>query len=109
MGETEYVHEFVQGEERRRLRLFTSRGKLIELLVQYETFLDGQWLAVFRYDNYHGFIHKDILDAKGNVIKKVPLGEVGYRTAVEMAIEDIEANWREHKKEFLKSSRRRSK
>lgn len=107
MGETIHLFQFVPGEERRRFHLITNRGKLIKLLVQYETFVNGKWFAVIRYDNEHGYIHKDILNDKEKVIDKIPLGkEIDYKSAINVATKDIAQNWQDHKKEFLKFFKR---
>lgn len=39
--------------------------KVLNFIIKIEYFLNNKWLEVERYDCYHGFIHKDILDKYG--------------------------------------------
>ncbi len=101
MPEIDYVVPLDDdGLEWIRVRLATASGHVTTFTVQYETLLDGRRLAVVRYDNAHGFCHRDILDRRGNVIdKRLVLG-----TPAEVATlgkQDIVANWRHYQAAFL--------
>ncbi|MGI8482673.1 MAG: DUF7718 family protein [Thermomicrobiales bacterium] len=57
-----------------RIRISTETVDVTSLTVQYETWIDGEWVAVVRYDTAHGQAHIDFLDHDGNKIDKTELG-----------------------------------
>ena len=50
----------------------------------------------------HGYAHKDILDRRGRVIEKVEMANMDYKKALQIAILDIDSNWRIYKQRFFK-------
>jgi hypothetical protein len=56
-----------------RMRLTTVRGRVVTYTVQYETTLGDQRVPVVRFDNAHGFPHRDLLDRTGRIIEKRPI------------------------------------
>jgi hypothetical protein len=66
MGETQparrnWFVELVPDEGRLRCS-FLRRGKLVErFTVQLEIRIIDQWLPIVRYDNAHGYCHRDTL------------------------------------------------
>ena len=55
---------------RLRVTAHKDRGEIMEFIVQYETVILGEWRPVVRYDTAHGFAHKDIIRASGEVVKQ---------------------------------------
>lgn len=102
MGITEYISPLKPDEDRLRFELETARGKITRFVVQYETLVNDRWYPVVRYDTAHGFAHKDVLNLRGKVIRKITLGSMDYKQALDVAIDDIKSHWKEYKKEFLK-------
>ena len=100
MPETDYAipldHE---GLEWIRFRLTTLGGQVTIFTVQYETTIEGQRLAVVRYDTAHGFCHRDRLNRRGDVINKQPIAGTPAQVAT-YAKQDIEANWQRYKATF---------
>jgi len=58
MKVTRYVYLLTLNEGKRHEHI-TKRGRVIRFLVQYETFVEGAWRPVIRYDTAHGFPHVD--------------------------------------------------
>lgn len=88
-----------------RFRIVTDRGHVVLFTTQYETTIDGRRVAVVRYDNAHGFAHRDKLNRRGEVIEKSPFAaELTPAQALNIGIRDIRANWRKYRKEFLGES-----
>lgn len=84
-----------------RIRITTDKGDVITFTVQYETWLDGEWVPVVRYDTAHGQAHIDFLDHGGRKIGKTDLGFFyPYNTALQWCLEDIDANWTLYKERF---------
>ena len=56
-------------EETDRLRVIArkDKGEILEFVAQYEALISGEWRPVVRYDTAHGFAHKDIIKANGEV------------------------------------------
>ena len=69
--EVEFVLPFSQ-EDRYRHYHLRVKGQVIDFAVQYETFINGEWFPVVRYDTPHGFAHRDILNIKAEK-RKTPL------------------------------------
>ena len=63
MKELEFVIPFSLQDRYRHYHL-SARGQVIEFSIQFETFINGEWLPVVRYDTSHGFAHRDLLDIK---------------------------------------------
>ena len=71
MHEIEYLFYLV-AEETDRLRIIAwkDKGEILQFVAQYESLISGEWRPVVRYDTAHGFAHKDIIRASGEVIKQ---------------------------------------
>jgi hypothetical protein len=67
--------------------------------------IDDQWYPIVRWDTAHGYAHKDELNRRGRVRQKIILKNVDHKKALEIADEDIEANWKMYKQSFLKGRR----
>jgi hypothetical protein len=89
------------GNERLRVRLKTQKGKLVDVVYQYESFIDGKWLPVVRYDCSHGFFHRDILLPGGDKQKQV-IAIDNLKTASVYAEQDIKDRWAWYKERFLR-------
>jgi len=55
--------------DRKRHQHVIDRGRVIQFVVQYETFVEGEWRPVIRYDTAHGFPHVDRIRSDGTVEK----------------------------------------
>ncbi|MBI1744480.1 hypothetical protein HYR54_15640 [Candidatus Acetothermia bacterium] len=91
---------------RRRIRLVREGKKIIEYLVQLEVEMQpGAWKPVVRYDNVHGFPHRDQLNEEGeekkNFMNAIFDILTGYRDVVHQAEQDIEKNWEAYSQRFL--------
>lgn len=102
---TEEILIQVDGTTRFRIHLYKKHGKgrLYNFIYQLETFHDGGWKPVVRYNNFHGFIHKDIFDKDGNRIKREIFGKISIREGTKIADRDLKANHKKYIKEFLES------
>ncbi len=41
------------GHERLRVKITTNKGQLIEVMYQYESFIENYWVNIVRYDCSH--------------------------------------------------------
>ena len=72
--------------------------------VQLEIEHSGDWLPAVRYDNAHGFCHRDDLHADGSQSKAaVYVGDVN--TTFTYAIQDLRTNWVAHRSRYLSEMR----
>ncbi|MEO8210261.1 MAG: hypothetical protein ABI840_06845 [bacterium] len=53
------------GRERLRIKLTIDKGELIDMVFQYESFVDYRWREIVRCDIAHGFFHRDFIYPKG--------------------------------------------
>lgn len=90
------------GMEWFRFRVSTLRGRVVTFTVQYETTVNDRRLPVVRFDNAHGFAHRDTLNRRGEVIAKTRLaGEPPPEVAAMIGKRDIEANWHRYRDAFF--------
>ena len=74
--------------------------------VQYETIIEGQAIAVARYDTAHGFPHLDMLDRRGRVVAKTRLvDQPSLGAALTSAEQDMRNSWRRYREAFFKDQR----
>jgi len=85
-----------------RMRLTTVRGRVVTYTVQYETTLDGQRVPVVRFDNAHGFPHRDLLNRSGRIIEKRPIpGNLSPEAALAQGEIEIRRNWPRYRAAFF--------
>lgn len=87
------------GDDRLRFRIITVKGRVTDIVVQYETVIHGRWHAVVRYDCSHGFFHRDILSAKGAETKQA-IDIENLQDALTYAEQDIKDRWEWYKEKF---------
>ena len=109
MGEKEYLKQIdTDGAVRVRYRIVTERGQVVYVVVQLEAREQEQWHVVVRYDNAHGLLHRDEMDASGRETKsaiQMPTLEM----FVSYAELDIADRWQWYCDRFLARLRRRSR
>jgi hypothetical protein len=59
------------GNDRLRIKFLTDKGKVLDVVVQYESKVNDKWHPVVRYDCSHGFFHRDILTLTGDKKSKL--------------------------------------
>ncbi len=106
MHEIEYLF-YLTAEAIDRLRVTArkDKGEILEFVVQYEALILGEWRPVVRYDTAHGFAHKDVFRANGEVVKQ-PLFFETYNMAFTYATLDLKMNWRQYKESLEKELRK---
>jgi hypothetical protein len=79
------------------------RKRIVQFTVQIEVFHAGQWRPVVRYDNAHGFCHRDTIHADGTQ-EKIPVYYGEANETFTRAIDDLRENWRDHCNRFLREA-----
>lgn len=100
MGEKFWIQDFETGLDRLRVHFMIEHGQVEAIIViQYKTYVDGQWRAIVRFDEAHGFFHRDLISPSGEQEKIVePTDDKGL--ALTQAIEDIKRYWRSYRKGY---------
>lgn len=88
-------------KDRIRLRFVKDKGEILDLVIQYETLINGKWTVVVRYDCTHGFFHRDLLHPNGDKEKKV-INVENLKFAFTFARQDLEDRWEWYKGQYLK-------
>lgn len=89
-------------EEWLRMRFTTVGGRVVTYTVQYETTVNGLRAAVMRFDNAHGFPHRDRLDRHGRVTeKRVIPGNPEPGEALTQGQRDIRINWQQYRAAYF--------
>ncbi|MDP4239464.1 MAG: hypothetical protein Q8904_08355 [Bacteroidota bacterium] len=86
---------------RLRVRLITENGELIDVLYQYESFINNNWVAIVRYDCTHGFFHRDVLMPNGDKEKK-SIEIDSLKNASKYAEQDLKDRWEWYKERYIK-------
>ena len=74
--------------------------RIVRFTVQLEIEHSGHWMPVVRYDNAHGFCHRDDLHPDGHHDKAaVYIGD--ENATFTHAIQDLRTNWIAHRSRFL--------
>ena len=85
-----------------RVRLTTVRGRVVTYTVQYETTIDDRRAPVVRFDNAHGFPHRDLLNRHGRIIDKRPIpGHPSPEAALAQGEFEIRSNWPRYRAAFF--------
>lgn len=102
MGKKEFTKGLSpDGEDRLRIRMTVKKGKVIDVVVQYESKIKERWYPIVRYDCSHGFFHRDLLNPKGEEIKQ-SISIQNLRDALTYAEQDIKDRWEWYKENFKK-------
>ena len=88
------------GTDRLRIRLFTERGRLHSIVVQYEALISDIWTAIVRYDTAHGYSHRDVMHPDGSQ-DKYPLTFPDLNTFLQYAEQDLKDRWDWYRERFL--------
>jgi hypothetical protein len=89
------------GHNRIRVRQVTGNGNLSDIMYQYETLIDEQWVAIVRYDCAHGFFHRDVLFPNGDK-EKQSIEMDSLRTASKYAEQDLKDRWEWYRERYIK-------
>lgn len=87
--------------ERLRFRIVTQKGKVSDIVIQYETLINGKWAAIVRYDCSHGFFHKDIQRPDGSQ-EKSAIAIEDLSIAVSYAEQELKDNWEIYKQKYFR-------
>jgi hypothetical protein len=87
-------------ENRIRCNYVIEKSRIVDFVLQYESFINEQWQAVVRYDVAHGFFHRDILFPNGRQ-EKTPIDLPSLEVAARFAEEDLVDNWELYKERYL--------
>ena len=72
------------------------KNRVTRFVVQLEIFHDDSWVPVVRYDNAHGFCHRDTVHPDGSQDKtSVFVGDINQTFTY--AIEELRTNWEAHR------------
>jgi len=94
------------GHNRLRVRLKIEKGELIDVVYQYEAFIDENWAPIVRYDCAHGFFHRDILNPNGDK-EKQEITIDNLKSASKYAEQDLRDRWEWYKERFIKKMKKR--
>jgi hypothetical protein len=88
------------------VRLQTENGDLKDVMYQYETLLNDEWVAIVRYDCAHGFFHRDVLLPNGDKEKQII--EVGtLKNASQYAEQDLKDRWEWYRERYIKKLKKK--
>lgn len=96
------------GQEKLRIRLTVEKGKILDLVFQYESFIQECWREIVRYDMAHGFFHRDFIFPNGTK-EKIRIEMLDLRSAAMFAEQDIKDKWEFYKSKYSKELKKKSK
>jgi hypothetical protein len=89
------------GLDRLRIRVVTDRGRVKYFVVQYETTIHDEWIAIVRYDLAHGFFHRDVMLPTGEK-EKQSINITNLEDALNYAQQDLKDRWEFYKERYFK-------
>lgn len=87
--------------DRIRNRIQLERDTVVDFVVQYETFFEGEFKPVVRYDGSHGHGHRDLLNHRGEVDKHWLPEHMTMGDCLTYAQHDLRDNWEQYRNRFL--------
>lgn len=100
MGEKFWIQDFETGLDRLRIHFITEHGRVISIVViQYEAYIDGEWRAIVRFDEAHGFFHRDVMAPTGEQ-EKIVQPTKDKKLALDKAIDHIKQFWRTYRQSY---------
>ena len=96
-----WLVDLVPDEVRIRCSYRRRRKRIAQFTVQLELFHSEQWQPVVRYDNAHGFCHRDTVHADGSQ-DKTPVYYGSANDTFTRAIDDLRTNWQSYRDRFLR-------
>lgn len=95
----------IQADEVQIRAHYQRLGKeIVRFTAQLEIWLSNKWQPVVRYDNAHGFCHRDTIHSDGSQDKS-PVSFGDNNETFTAAIADLKENWEAHVKRFRRESR----
>ena len=98
-----WLVELVADQVRLRCTYTRRRRRIVKYTVQLELRPADTWRPVVRYDNAHGFCHRDVLHADGSQ-EKTPVFYGDANETFTRAIEDLQSNWEAYVARFLREA-----
>ena len=89
-----------------RVRLKVERGELVDIVFQYESFINDKWTPIVRYDCAHGFFHRDILKPNGDKEQK-EIAIDSMKSASKYAEQDLKDRWQWYREKYLRKLKKR--
>jgi hypothetical protein len=88
--------------DRVRLRCqYKQKGKsILQYTVQLETLHDGLWKLIVRFDNAHGFCHRDTIHPDGTQ-EKTPMFIGTASETFTWALKEAQTSWEAHVSRYL--------
>lgn len=86
--------------ERLRVKIVTEKGNLVDIVFQYESFINGKWREIVRYDCAHGYFHRDEINPLGNP-KKTQIAIEDLKLAASYAEQDLKDRWEWYKDRYI--------
>ena len=93
------------GDDRLRLKIETEKGKVVDIVVQYEAKFSEVWHSIVRYDCSHGFLYRDVMFPGGKK-EKHPLDIPDLKTALIYAEQDIKDRWKWYRDRYRRRLRK---
>ena len=93
------------GCELLRLRIRTEKGKVIDIVVQYEFLIEAEWTPINRYDCAHEFFHRDVL-IPGGEKEKQAIGIENLNDALLYAEQDLKDRWKLYKQRYIRQKKK---
>ncbi len=80
-----------------------ARNALSSTRFNWRCYLDA-WHPAVRYDNAHGFCHRDTLHPDGTQ-EKTPVASGGANETFTFAIDELRTTWEAHRARFLREAK----
>ena len=100
-----WLQDYVPNQVRLRCAYKRQGKNIIQYTAQLELFHEGVWKPIVRYDNAHGFCHRDNIHPDGTQDKIAMFIGTANETFTR-AVKEIQSNWESHVARYLGEIRR---
>jgi hypothetical protein len=90
--ERKWIYPVQHDEAQIRCRLIRRGRHILDYTVQLELWREGNWYPIVRFDNAHGFCHRDTIHPDGSQ-DKVAIYRGDANTNFTEAVEYLRDNW----------------
>jgi hypothetical protein len=96
----------IQDLNRLSVRLTTENGELIDVMYQFESFINNKWVAIVRYDCAHGYFHRDVIQPNGDKEKQL-IEMDSLKSASKYAEQDLKDRWEWYRESYIKKLKKK--
>ena len=86
------------------IKIFKENNRIVKFSINFSANINGKWYAIYRVDNYHGFLHEQKLWRTKEPIPMEPFESWDLHIAFDYFFDQIINNHEKYRKYFEEAS-----